>query len=171
MFVIGAMTPLAILAIVAGWFEHSFVHMVTRLLPPMEAHVDHNTVMILIVVTSGIALAGIAFAVFKHKKSGTYFSETFKNRLCYKMLAYQYFIPGFIDKAILRPYYALSKFSWKEIDVKIVDTIVDAIAKGVYSTGEESRAMQSGNLSDALKWMVAGATVLLVLAVALGSLK
>jgi NADH-quinone oxidoreductase subunit L len=170
-FVIGAMTPLAILAIVAGWFEHSFVHMVTRILPEMEAHVDESTIMMLIVVTSGIALAGIAFAVFKHKKSGTYFSETFKNRLCYKMLAYQYFIPGFIEKAILRPYYAMSKFSWKEIDVKIVDTIVDAIAKGVYSTGEESRAMQSGNLSDALKWMVAGATVLLVLAVALGSLK
>ncbi len=54
--------------------------------------------------------------------------------------------------------------------MKIVDTMVDGIAKGIYIGGEESRAMQTGNLSRALKWMVTGIVVLLVLVV-LGTMK
>jgi NADH-quinone oxidoreductase subunit L len=169
-YVIAAMTPLALLAISAGWMEHSFVHMVTQILPPLEAHVSSLTVWILIVVTSGIALAGIGFAVWKYNKNGTYFSKQFEHGIIYKILANQYYVPHFIDNIILKPYLALSKFSWKEIDMKIIDTIVDTIAKGIYVSGEESRAMQTGNLSRALKWMVTGIVILLVLVV-LGTMK
>ena len=170
-YVIAAMTPLAILAISAGWLQGTFVEFITNLLPAWESNISHATHYTLVAVTSAIAIGGVAFAVLKFRKDGTYFSEKLKDRACFKILANQYYIPYFIDIAIIKPYLAISRFSWKEIDLKIVDTIVDAIAKAIYNTGSESRAMQTGNLSGALKWMVAGVTVLLILAVLLSSLK
>jgi NADH-quinone oxidoreductase subunit L len=170
-YVIAAMTPLAILAIIAGWFEEVFVEMITEKLPELNVHADHATVYILIAVTSAIAISGILFAIFKYKKDGTYFSNKFKNSAIYKLLAYQYYMPHIIDNVINKPYLEMSKFSWKEIDLKIIDSVVDFIAKFVYTTGNESRVMQTGNLSRALKWMVTGVAVLIVLAVALSSLK
>ena len=64
----------------------------------------------------------------------------------------------------MRPFSALANFAWQKIDTKVVDLTVDLIAKMVYSTGEKSRKMQSGNLSDMLRWMVVGMVVLLILA-------
>ena len=165
------MIPLGLLAISAGWTEHSFVHMVTNLLPAMEAHVEHSTVLILIAVTSGIAIFGIAFAVLRFNKKGSYFSETMKDRFCYKLLANQYYLPLIIDNIILKPYLALSKFSWKELDTKLIDAIVDGIARGIYTGGESGTVVQSGNLSKGLKWMGIGIAVLLILVVAFGNLK
>jgi len=169
-FVIAAMTPLALLAVVAGAFEHSYIEMVTKLLPPLDIHVSTAVFYTLIAVTTAIAVGGIMFAVLKFNKSGTYFSKQFENTFIYKLLANQYYVPYLIDKLILKPYYDLSKWSWKEIDMKIIDTAVDGIAKGVYIGGEESRTMQTGNLSRALKWMATGIVVLLVLVV-LGTMK
>jgi NADH-quinone oxidoreductase subunit L len=169
-FVIAAMTPLALLAISAGWFKAQFVSMVTKVLPPLEIHASDMTLWILIIITSAIALAGIAFAVFKFRKDGTYYSDQMKDRFCYKLLANQYYLPHFWENAVSKPYLAMSKFSWKEIDLQIIDTIVDTIAKGVYMGGEESRVMQTGNLSKALKWMAIGIVILLILVV-LGTMK
>jgi NADH-quinone oxidoreductase subunit L len=170
-FVIAAMTPLALLAISAGWMQASFVEMVTKILPPLEVHATSMTVWILIIVTSAIALAGIALAVFKFKKDGTYYSEKMKDRFCYKLLANQYYFPHLIEACINKPYLAVSKFSWKELDLKLIDAIVDGIANGFYAGGESGTAMQSGNLSKGLKWMGIGIAVLLILVVAFGNLK
>ena len=170
-FVIAAMTPLALLAIGAGWMQSSFVEMVTKILPELEEHTSHSTIWILIAVTTTMALGGIIFAVWKHKKDGTFYSENMKDRFCYKLLANQYYIPYIIENYLNKPYLAISKFNWKEIDMKIIDTIVDAVAMGIYAGGKEGRAMQSSNLSTALKWMVVGLLALLTLAVAFGNLK
>jgi NADH-quinone oxidoreductase subunit L len=170
-FVIAAMVPLALLAISAGWTEHSFVHMITNILPPLDIHVSTVTFYLLIAVTTAIAAGGIAFAVIKFNRSGGYYSEQMKDKLCYKVLANQYFLPKIIDVAILKPYLALSKFSWKKIDLKIIDTIVDGIANTVYAGGQRGTAMQSGNLSKSLKWMGVGIAVLLILVIAFGNLK
>ncbi len=168
-FVIAAMTPLAILAVIAGWAEHSFVEFVTKLLPSWSANnIEHSTAYILIVVTSIMALAGIIFAVYKYKKDGEYFSQKIKDKAFYKLLANQYYMPHIIENIILKPYLALSKFSWKSIDLKIVDAIVDNIAKVIYRSGEGSRIIQNGNLSSSLRLMLFGITVLLVLVLALG---
>jgi len=170
-FVIAAMTPLAILAVVAGAFEHTYIEMVTKLLPPLDIHVSSATFYMLVAVTSAIALGGILFAVKKYNSTGEYYSSKMKNNFIYKLLANQYYLPYFIDKCILQPYKTLSTFSWKEIDMKIVDTMVDGIAKGIYAGGESGTSMQSGNLSKALKWMGIGIAVLLILVVAFGNLK
>jgi len=170
-FVIAAMTPLAILAIVAGAFEHSYVEMITKTLPVLDVHVDTTTFYSLIAVTTAIALGGIVFAVLKFNKSGGYYSNSMKDSFVYKLIANQYYFPHIIDKVILKPYLAMSKFSWKEFDVKLIDAIVDGIAQGIYSGGEGATSVQSGNLSKALKWMGIGILFLLILAVAFSNLK
>ena len=170
-YVIAAMIPLVILAIIAGWFKDTFIQMTTNVLPQLEVHLDSSTVGILIVVTSAIALASILFAIFKFKKSGMYFGESLKHRACYKLLVNQFYIPHFLEYIISKPYLAISKFAWKTIDLKIVDSIVDGIAKVVYASGKEAKTIQTSNLSTSLKTMVYGLVILLVLSVALGFLK
>ena len=54
---------------------------------------------------------------------------------------------------------------WEKIDMKIVDATVDMIARVLYQTGHNARKLQSGNLSDMLRWMVVGMVVLLVFAI------
>jgi len=170
-FVIAAMIPLAILAVVAGAFEHSYIEMVTKVLPALDVHVSSMTFYTLIAVTTAIAVGGIAFAVIKFNKSGGYYSESMKDNFIYKLLANQYYFPHMIEAVILKPYLAVSRFSWKELDLKLIDAIVDGIANGFYAGGESGTAMQSGSLSKSLKWMGIGIAVLLILVVAFGNLK
>ncbi len=162
-FVLWALLPLGILSIVAGFFEHSFEEFTTELLSKYELHLSHSVEMMLILATSSIAIGGVLFAIYKYRNGG--FSKEIEKSGVYKLLINQYYIPDFYKKAVLEPYYALSKFAWKQIDVKVIDFSVDLIAKVLYSSGEKSRKMQSGNLSDMLKWMVVGIVVLLALAI------
>ena len=163
-FVIYALMPLGLLAVIAGFFEHTFEEYVTRLLAEYEINIPHGTEILLIAGTLGIALSGIAFAVYKYQRGG--FSKDWEEKACYKVLSNQYYIPKLYELYIMKPFTQLSHFLWKQIDTKIVDLSVDLIAKYVYSTGEKSRKMQTGNLSDMLRWMVFGTVILLVLAFA-----
>ena len=162
-FVIAAMMPLAILAVVAGFFEHSFMEYVTAVLPEYHPHVSSGTFIFLLVITLGIALSGIALAVIKFSKGN--FDEFFKKIGVHNVLSNQYFIPQFYAEKICKPYAKISEFAWKKIDMKIVDATVDLIAGVIYKAGDKSRAMQTGNLSHNLKWMVFGLVILLILAV------
>lgn len=170
-FVIAAMAPLAILSVIAGWSQGGFESLVTAVLPPLDIHVDSGTFWTLIAVTTAIVLSGIGFAVLKYKKDESYFGDAMKNRFCYKLLANQFYMPHFFENFVNKPYLAMSRFSWKEIDLKIVDTIVDAIAKSVYSTGNEGRVIQTSNLSTALRWMAFGLLLLVILTILLISYK
>ena len=161
-FVIYAMLPLGLLAVVAGFLEHTFEGFVTRLLAQYEIHIAHGTEALLIAGTLGIAISGIAFAVFMYKRGG--FPKSWEESVGYKLLSNQYYIPKLYELYIMRPFTSIARLAWLKIDTKIVDFTVDLIAKIVYSTGQNARKMQSGNLSDMLRWMVVGIIVLLALA-------
>lgn len=160
-FMLVAMSPLALLAVIAGFFEHSFVEMVRMVLPAYEfSEETHHAVVKLIIVTTGLVLASIAFAVFAYNKK--IFSEKLQNTFIYKLLYNQYYIPKLYDLVFVKPYQKFSTIAWKEIDVRIVDATVDFIASSIYKTGDKTRKMQTGNLSSMLRWMVVGLLVLLV---------
>ena len=167
-YVVAAMTPLAILAIIAGWFQSGFVEFITKLLPEHEAHLSHSTEYMLIAVTSAIAVSGVLFAYFKYMKDQTYFSKKLSHRPCFRILANQYYMNHFWDKVVVNSYAKLAEFSWKEMDLKIIDAIVDGIANLIHAGGKEARVIQTSNLSKALKIMTAGILVLLVLLLAFG---
>ncbi len=159
-FVIAAMIPLAILAVIAGFFEDSVMEYVTEhVLPEYEPHVSTFAFLFLLVVTLGIAISGIALAVTKFSKGD--FDEFFEKIGVMDILRNQYYIPKFYAEKIMKPYAKLSEFAWKKIDVKIVDATVDFIAGVIYKTGDKARWMQSGNLSTNLKWMALGMAVLM----------
>ena len=162
-FVIYALLPLGLLAIVVGFFEHAFHGFTTKLLRNYEITIAHGTEVVLIAATLGIALSGIAFAVYKYKHGG--FSKSLEEGFLYKLLSNQYYIPLAYERFIMRPFTMLSRFMWEKIDMKIVDATVDMIARVLYQTGHNARQLQSGNLSDMLRWMVVGMVVLLVFAI------
>ncbi|MEA1918217.1 MAG: NADH-quinone oxidoreductase subunit L [Campylobacterota bacterium] len=161
-----AMSPLAILAVVAGFlFKGSYVAMVTTLLPATEYHIDSPIVFWTMTIGTQL-LVGAAIAYAYKKYQVAKIDKKFEERPCYKILFNQYYIPYIYEEYISKPYRELSTVAWKQLDMKIVDATVDMIAGVFYKTGEATHTMQDGNLSTMLRWMVAGTALLLVLAVA-----
>jgi NADH-quinone oxidoreductase subunit L len=171
-FMLVAMSPLLILAVIAGAFRTTFFSMVEEILSATEYHIhSHLTFWIMTIGTQLFVMAAIAYAYKKYTSrdikvpDGTSAMEkSFK----YKLLINQYYIPKFYENFFVKPYRELSKAFWKDLDQQVVDATVDGIANIVYSTGDNTRGMQSGNLSTMLKWMVAGVVILLSLAVVFG---
>ena len=162
-YMLAAMAPLALLAIIAGFFEHQFEEFVTRLLPAFHFHTEGIATVALIGLTTLIALSGIVLAIYKYSHGG--FSEAWKETFIYKLLYNQYYIPILYEKVIAKPYAELSQIAWKELDLRVVDATVDFIAGIIYQSGFAGRVVQSGNLSKMLRWMVIGLLILLVLVV------
>ena len=168
-FVIAAMIPLAILAVIAGWFEHSFVEFVTKILPTWEAsNLNHSTAWILILITSAVAIFGIAVAVYKYRYGG--FSKNWETTGIYKLLSNQYFIPKFYENFISKPYYAISVWMWKVVETKLIDASIDGLAHFINKLGVGIRPIQTGNLSSSLRLMAVGLIFGLVFALVLSVL-
>jgi NADH-quinone oxidoreductase subunit L len=162
-FVIAAMIPLAIFAVIAGWFEHAFVGFVTKTLQTWEAtNIAHSTAWILILVTSAMAVGGIAYALYKYKNGG--FNKDWENTSIHKLLSNQYYIPQFYANFISKPYYAMSVWMFKVVEIKLIDNTIDGIARLINKSGEKARVIQSGNLSSSLRLMVLGLILGLLLA-------
>jgi len=164
-YVLIAMSPLVLLAVIAGFFQGSYEHFVTKLLPEyhMSEHTHHLAGLLGLVVLI-FAVGGIVLAYKKYYR-GLQRDEALESTPLYQLLANQYYIPKFYEAFITKPYAMLSEIMWKEIDMKIVDTAVDGIAKFLYKSGDSSRKMQTGNLSNYLNWMAVGSVLLLVVAV------
>jgi len=162
-FVLVAMSPLALLAMVAGFGMGGYEHFVTKLLPEyhMSEH-THHIAWILGLVVLVFAVGGILYAYKKYAK-GLKRDEKLENSFVYKLLANQYYIPQFYEAFITKPYRMISEGMWK-IDMSIVDATVDGIANLIYKSGDSSRKMQTGNLSNYLNWMAVGGVLLLVIA-------
>ena len=160
-YVLIAMSPLAILAMIAGFFMGGFEKFVTALLPEyhMSEH-THHIAWFLGLIVLAVAVSGIVLA-YKKYANGLKRDEKLENTFIYRLLANQYYIPQFYEEVITKPYAMLSDMMWKNIDMKIVDATVDGIAKFLYNSGDGVRKMQTGNLSNYLNWMAVGAVILL----------
>lgn len=168
-FMLVVMSPLLLLAMIAGSFKMTYYQLVTGLLPATQYHIHSvSTYWIMTIGTQLLVILSIAYAYKKYANwSGVPDgSSKMENNFCYKLLSNQYYIPKFYEEVFSKPYKELSRFAWKQIDIKIVDAMVDAIANTIYKTGENTRDIQNGNLSSMLRWMVVGLVVLLALAVA-----
>ena len=111
-----------------------------------------------------IVLASITFAYLKYARTGEKAwkrDEEVENGFFYKLLINQYYVPKFYEEFISKPYRMVSEKFWTEVDLKIVDASVDGIAKFFYNTGDKTRSMQTGNLSNYLNWMAVGGVILL----------
>lgn len=157
-YMIGAMIPLGVLALVSGWFEGAFHHYVGHFLPLHDRMLDGGTHAFLILSASGMALGGIAYAVYKYRRGG--FSPKWESHPIYRLWREQYYIPWLYEKLFMIPYGKLSRLAWK-LDVKLIDFMVDLIARVIYQGGVGAKPIQSGNLSQMLRLMGAGVAILL----------
>lgn len=165
-----AMIPLAFLAIITGFFEHSFMNLVGRFIAqfitPKEAHLDSATLAILIALALFVAISGIIFAFFVYRKKSKWWridKAKIQENCIYKLLSNQYYIPKLYDAIFVRSYKAIAEFLWKEIDLKIIDFVVDLIAKIFMQSGKNARKTQSGILTQSLIFMFSGIFVALAL--------
>jgi len=169
-FMLVGMSPLLILAMIAGVFQVPFFNMVEEILGAAEYHIhSHTTLWIMLVGTQVFVGIAIIYAYKKYISQSSVPDGTSKmeNSFIYKLLINQYYIPFAYEEYLVKPYRELSAALWT-VDQKVVDATVDGIANIFYSTGLNTRDMQSGNLSTMLKWMVAGTVALLSLAVVFG---
>jgi len=164
-YVLIAMAPLALLAVVFGFiFIHPFEEFVTTILPGYHmSHATHDIAWFFIIITTLIAISGILYA-YKRYGAGLIRDEKVENSFIYKLLSNQYYIPKLYDTIFTRPYREISDILWKKVDLKVVDTVVDAIAKFTYFSGDKTRTMQTGNLSHYLNWMAVGVLLITIFA-------
>ena len=163
-FQLWAMAPLAVMAVIFGFmFMTPFKDFVNIMLPDFDIEHAHHYFWILFALTMGVIAFGIstAWKMYKNYDASKDTIEKDGGKL-YTLLKEQYYIPQLYEKIFMKPYYVASKFAWEKIDMKVVDAIVDFIAGIIYTAGAKSTAMQSGNLSKNLKWMVFGLVILLM---------
>lgn len=151
-----AMLPLAILSVVAGFFEEIFAEHLA-FLSKVSLQSSNFPHYYLIAITTVVVLGGIVFAINKYKNG---FSESKTNAL-YNLLLNQYYIPQLYEKCIIIPYQKIATFLWQHIECKVIDSIVDSLGRFLTKSGECGKAMQSGDLSQSLRLMVFGVFVLL----------
>ena len=167
-FVLIAMSPLAVLATITGWYMKEYEDFITELLPHYEmSERTHHLASWLGLVVLFFAISGIVWAYLKYARIGRHAWKRDKEKeqgFFYKLLKNQYYVPKFYEEFITKPYAMVSAVFWEKVDLKIVDATVDNIAKAFYKSGDATRGMQTGNLSNYLNWMAVGGVLLLVIA-------
>ena len=161
-YAIGAMSVLAVLAIVSGFFGERFYEFASLVLPKFELHISHSTEIFLIALTL-IAITAIAIVTILAYKNGKFIPK-FESRKIYKILKAQYFVPQIYNIFVVGSYKIISEICAK-IDSALIDTSVDFIAQNIVKTGALTQKITTtGKLSTNLKFMIFGFFVLLVLA-------
>ncbi len=169
-YVLIAMSPLAVLAIITGWFMGSykaFIYQIGESVQYEMSEHTHHLATYLGLIVIFFALSGIVLAYLKYARTGVHAfkrNEEKESGFFYQLLKNQYYVPKLYEELITKPYMMISEKFWTEVDLKIVDATVDGIGKFLYDAGDKTRSMQSGNLSNYLNWMAVGAVLLLVIA-------
>ncbi|HFP7736146.1 TPA: NADH-quinone oxidoreductase subunit L [Campylobacter lari] len=114
-----AMSPLALLAIVAGFFEHSFMEFVGKNL----AFIDGQNSLVMI-LASAAAVLGVLLAIIAYWKN--WFKPSLSKTSIYKLLFNEYYIPRFYHQFIVSKYALFCEFLRKG-DKEILDTLVDSV--------------------------------------------
>ncbi|OCX42720.1 NADH-quinone oxidoreductase subunit L [Campylobacter ornithocola] len=115
-----AMSPLALLAVVAGFFEHSFMEFVSRNLAFING--QNSLVMIL---ASVAAVLGVLLAIIAYWKN--WFKPSLSKTSIYRLLFNEYYIPRFYHQFIIGKYALFCEFLRKS-DKEILDSLIDNIA-------------------------------------------
>jgi NADH-quinone oxidoreductase subunit L len=169
-FVLVAMSPLAVLAVITGWFMGAYKEFIYKIGEGVQYNMSehtHHLATYLGLIVIFFAVSGIVLAYLKYARTGEHAwkrDEAKEEGFFYKLLKNQYYVPKFYEEFITKPYAIISEVFWTKVDLKIVDATVDNIAKFLYSAGDKTRSMQTGNLSNYLNWMAIGGVLLLVIA-------
>ncbi|MFC3847388.1 NADH-quinone oxidoreductase subunit L [Helicobacter baculiformis] len=160
-FMLVAMSPLVLLAIIAGFAEHPFFGFVRNAIH-VPSFLDYPVpTWLLLALTTGLVLLAIAYGVKKYQRGMICKQD---HGFLYKLLYNQYYIPQ-LYALLAQGFLRMGKFLWRKLEVRALDVAIDALAKIPSLLAQILVPMQSGNLSAALRWMGFGVLVMLVLAI------
>jgi NADH-quinone oxidoreductase subunit L len=145
-------------AFLAPVFHHS------QELYKIEAHGSASTEIILMVFSVAIALAGIGFATVMYMKDPSLPGKfTAKFPTLHRVVFNKWYVDEIYDTLFVNSTKKLGIFCWKGFDVKVVDGIVNGIAKMVGALSSVLRYTQSGLFTNYALTMVLGTVVMLAI--------
>ncbi len=152
---------LAVLAVVGGYvgvpkvlgggqqFEHFLEPVFSRNAEELISHLPHHsaslelTVMLISVI---VAFTGIGVAyLFYMKRPDLPVALASRFRAVYTLLLNKYYVDEIYNALVVQPIFHLSNsFLWKVFDVKLVDGMVNGVARVVENTAQRLRRTQTG---------------------------
>ena len=113
-----------------------------------EEVADHGPEGLLMLVSSAIAAAGIAIAVYlflKNRRAAHTLADRFAG--IRQLLMNKYYVDEVYDAAIVQPIRIVSEEAlWKVVDVRVIDGAVNGVAEAVGGSSEVLRRVQSGSV-------------------------
>ena len=168
---------LAVLAILAGfigiphvlggnhWLEHFLAPVFKQSEIYAHGHkLTHSTEYVLMGVTVTITILMILFARNKFVSKGFVpADDSVKQGFIPRLLANKYFVDEFYNAIIVKPLNGLASFTYKFLELKGVDAIVNGVGKLVVFISGQARKLQTGNTGFYIFAMVIGILVILAL--------
>lgn len=168
---------LAVLAIVAGfigiphvlggnhWLEHFLAPVFKQSEIYAHGHkLTHSTEYVLMGVTVTITILMILFARNKFVSKGFVpADDSVKQGFIPRLLANKYYVDEFYNAIIVKPLNGLASFSYKFLELKGVDAIVNGVGKLIVFISGQVRKLQTGNTGFYIFAMVIGILVILAL--------
>lgn len=148
-----AMSPLVILALISGFFEHGFLEYLSTKLVFIDA--QNGLVMIL---ASVAAVLGVLLAIIAYHRA--WFKESIEQKSIYKLLQNDYFIPRFYHHFLVAKYDLFCELG-RKFDVKVLDAFVRGICAFILRISQT--ILMPNNLNLMLYFIVGAFVVLLLL--------
>ena len=152
--------PSALIGLLLGWGGHdSWFHHFTKGVFPEAHHEASGNVILFMVISSVVGLAGIAFAWSRYRERVP--SDEPTNAL-HKLLANKYYIDEVYNSLIVQPIKNGSHFLlWQLVDNGIIDGIVNGVGSIVRFIGGLLRRLQTGIVQAYIVSMVLGIVLFL----------
>ncbi|MFQ5638497.1 MAG: NADH-quinone oxidoreductase subunit L [bacterium] len=163
--------PLAILAflsIVGGLVGiphlfNKFEHFLEPVFPQVEHPDLFGLEIAFMVISTLIALMGIGFAyLFYVAKPATPYELSEKLKHVYKFLVNKWYVDEFYDYLVVRPVnYISDSILWKWLDIRIIDGLVNSVAKMILGLSEKFRRVETGLVQNYALSIVAGVVLII----------
>ena len=152
--------PSALIGLLLGWGGHdSWFHHFTKAAFPEAHHDASGNVIVFMVISSVVGLAGIAFAWTRYSKRVPSDEPT---GALHRLLANKYYVDEIYNALIVQPVKNGSHFLlWKLVDNGIIDGIVNGVAAIIRFIGGTLRRLQTGLVQVYIVSMVLGIVLFL----------
>ena len=152
--------PSALIGLLLGWGGHeSWFHHFTKSVFPEAHHEASGNVILFMVISSVVGLAGIAFAWSRYRERTP--SEEPTNAL-HKLLVNKYYVDEVYNALIVQPIKNGSHYLlWRIVDNGIIDGIVNGVGSIIRFIGGTLRRLQTGLVQVYIVSMVLGIVLFL----------
>ncbi len=152
--------PSALIGLLLGWGGHdSWFHHFTKGAFPDAHHEASGNVLVFMVISSVVGLAGIAFAWTRYSKRVPSDEPT---GAFHRLLANKYYVDEVYNALIVQPVKNGSHFLlWKLVDNGVIDGIVNGVAALIRFIGGLLRRLQTGLVQAYIISMVLGIVLFL----------